>query len=177
MFGSDIYPIINTPLEKILDFVIKPSNSQSEACLNKEIIINAPSEKIFNFVVKPSNLMQIWPSLLEIRNERSIPSGGYSAQWLYEMGGVFLRGTITSVDIIPNQWFVFKTSGAIDSTITWTFRKREIQTRVTFFVDYRIPVPVLGQLARSIVIDISNDEAEHMLINLKKVFESRTEES
>ena len=177
MFRSTIYPVINTPIEKILDFVVKPGNSQSKDCINKEIIINAPVEKIFNFVVKPSNLKQIWPSLLEIRNEQYIPSGGYSAKWLYKMGGFFLQGTTICIDMIPNQWFVYKTGGDIDSTISWTFRKKEIQTRVTFSVDYEIPIPVLGRFAESIVVDINNREAELLLNNLKKVFESRTEES
>jgi len=39
------------------------------ATIDKEVIINAPLDKIFSYVSKPSNLPQIWPSLVEIKNE------------------------------------------------------------------------------------------------------------
>ena len=60
------------------------------ATTDKEIMIKAPLEKIFNFVLKPSNLLQIWPSLIDVKNERLLPNGGYSAKWMYKMGGIHL---------------------------------------------------------------------------------------
>ena len=108
--------------------------------IEKEITINAPLEKIYNFVIKPSNLPQIWPSLMLIKNEQLLPSGGYSAQWVYKMGGKLLEGTGEYTDIISNQWFTIKTTGEIESAITCTFRSKDDgQTRVTFTVDYHIP--------------------------------------
>jgi negative regulator of sigma E activity len=48
--------------------------------IDKEIMIKAPVEKIFNFVIKSSNLVQLWPSLLEVNNEKLLPNDGYSAR-------------------------------------------------------------------------------------------------
>jgi hypothetical protein len=45
--------------------------------VDKEIFINAPVEKIYDFVIKLSNLLQIWPSLMQIKNEQLLPNGGY----------------------------------------------------------------------------------------------------
>jgi len=140
--------------------------------IDKEITINAPLEKVYNFVIKPSNLPQIWPSLMLIKNEQLLPIGGYSAQWVYKMGGKLLEGTGEYTDIIPNQWFTIKTTGEVESAITCTFRsKDEGQTRVTFTVDYHIPPVLLAWLAGKIIIKINEREAELLLTNLKAILE------
>ena len=55
------------------------------ARIYKEITINAPPQKIFSYLTKPSNLPQIWPNVVEIKNEQLLPSGGYIAEWVYKM--------------------------------------------------------------------------------------------
>lgn len=57
--------------------------------INKQITINAPLEKVFDYLYRPSNLPQVWPSLITIENELPLPDGGYSFDWEYKMGGVF----------------------------------------------------------------------------------------
>jgi uncharacterized membrane protein len=135
--------------------------------VDKEIIIQAPLEKIFNFVIKPSNLPQIWPSLIEIKDEQSLPNGRYSAKWVYKMAGIPFRGTSEVTDIIPNCWFTSKTWGAINSTITWTFRAKDGKTRVTVTTDYQVPVRGLNRLAEPVVVKMNEQEANLMLTNLR----------
>ena len=137
------------------------------ATTDKEIMIKAPVEKIFNFVLKPSNLLQIWPSLIDIKNERLLPNGGYSAKWMYKMGGIHFHGASEVTDIHPNCWFTSNTRGAVESTITWTFRSKENQTRVTLTVDYRVPLTVIGRLTEIIIIKMNDKEAELVLDNLR----------
>ena len=55
--------------------------------INKALVIKAPPDKIFDFVIKSSNLIRLWPSLLEITNEKSLPNGGYCANYKYKMAG------------------------------------------------------------------------------------------
>lgn len=143
------------------------------ARIDKEIIINAPLEKIFNYLSKPSNLPQIWASLIEIKNEQLLPNGGYSAQWAYKMGGVYLEGTGEYTDLVRNQWFTIKTKGAVDSTISCTFRYIDSQTRVTLTIDYEVPSQVLGWLTRKTIVKMNKQEAELILANLR----ARLEES
>jgi uncharacterized protein YndB with AHSA1/START domain len=140
------------------------------AAINKEIIINAPLEKIFAYVSKPSNLPEIWPSLMQIKNETLLPNGGYSFQWVYKMSGLYLKGTGEYTDIVPNQWFIAKTKGAIASTITWTFRSMESQTRVTFTIEYRTPLPILNRLGEKIITKMNEQEADLILANLQARF-------
>ena len=112
------------------------------AKIEKEIMINASLEKIFNFVNNPTNLTQIWPSLMEVKNTQSLANGGYKFEYVYKMAGKLLEGTAEYTDKVQNSWLTVKTKGAIDATITWTFRSNENLTRVTLSVDYRIPLSV-----------------------------------
>jgi uncharacterized protein YndB with AHSA1/START domain len=135
--------------------------------IDKEILINAPVEKIYNFVIKPSDLLQIWPSLMQIKNEQLLPNGGYSAKWVYKMGGLYFKGTGEVIDIVPGRWFTFQTKGSIKSKITWTFRSSDGQTRVTFTIEYGIPFMVLNWLTEIVVGKINDQEATLLLTNLQ----------
>ena len=141
--------------------------------IDKEILVNAPLEKIFSYISKPSNLPQIWPSLIEIKNEKLLPNGRYNFEWVYKMTNLHLEGTGSYVGLAQNSWFTVKTKGALDSTITWTFRSKDIgQTRVTFTIDYRVPLPLLNCLAHITVVKMNEQEADLILANLRTRFET-----
>ena len=78
------------------------------AAIDKEIMIKAPLEKIFNFVIKSSNLIPLWPSLIEVENEKLLPNGGYSAKWVYKMAGMYFKGKSECTDVVPHRWFSVK---------------------------------------------------------------------
>jgi uncharacterized membrane protein len=139
--------------------------------IDKDIIINAPLEKVFDYVNKPSNLPHISPSLIEINNEKMLPAGGYSFRWMYKMIGVHMEGKAEYTDIIPNYWFICKTHGVVDSAISWTFRTKGAQTRVTLTVDYRIPVALNSRLSENTISKTNEKEAELILDNLKTIIE------
>jgi len=141
------------------------------AKINKEIIINAPVEKIFDFVDNPDNLGQIWPSLLLVKNKQSLANGGSSFEYLYKMAGKQLEGTAEYSDRVVNSWLSVKTKGAIDSTMTWTFRSKENKTRVTLTVDYHVPFPILSMISGNIAMAMNDQEAELILHNLRAKFE------
>jgi uncharacterized protein YndB with AHSA1/START domain len=52
------------------------------AKIEKSILINAPVEKVFAFTAEPNNLLEIWPSMLEIKNVESVPNGGRRYDWV-----------------------------------------------------------------------------------------------
>jgi uncharacterized membrane protein len=141
--------------------------------VDKEIVIGAPLEEIFNFVSIPGNLPKIWPGLVEIKNAKLLPNGGYRFRWLYKLFGIQLTGTGECVDIAPNLWLSARTYGAIDSLNTWTFRSRGEQTRVTITIDYRIPSPLSGRLPENTIVNTANREAEIILTNLHARYDNR----
>jgi uncharacterized membrane protein len=147
---------------------------QKMAEINKEITIDAPIDKIFAYIKEPSNLPEIWPSLIQITDETLLPNGGYSFGWSYKMSGVILKGKGECTDLAPNQWLIVKTKGAIESTITFTFRLKEKQTRVTLTIEYRTPLPILNRLGSKIVEKMNEQETDLILANLRARFMNST---
>jgi len=140
------------------------------ARIDKEVTVNAPLERVFNYLNVPSNLPELWPSLIEIKDELLLPNGGYSARWLYKMVGMRFEGSSECVDILPNQHIVAETKGGVSSTITWTFRSREDLTRVTLTIEYKVPVPLLGKLAEAIIVMMNEQEGDLIMANLNARF-------
>jgi uncharacterized membrane protein len=142
--------------------------------IDKEIMINAPLHKIFEFMSKPSNLPLIWPSLIEVKDEKQLPAGGYSFRWVYKMAGMRLEGPGEYIEYVPNQWLIVRTEGALRCVITATVRaKTQRQTKVTMSFDYNLPSPLINWLTGNIIIKMNEQEAELILANLKATMETR----
>ncbi|MGA9696535.1 MAG: SRPBCC family protein [Dehalococcoidales bacterium] len=142
--------------------------------VDKEIIIDAPVEEIFGYVSKPGNLPQIWPNLVEIKNEKLLPNGGYRFQWVCLLFGIKLAGKGEYVDIAPNLWLSARTYGAVESLNTWTFRSKGSQTRVTVTIDYQIPSILSNRLAENTIVKANEREADTILVNLRARYDNRT---
>ena len=133
----------------------------------KTITINAPVEKVFSYIGAGTNLPEIWPSLVEVTDVKRLPNGGHSDRFVYKMAGIRLEGTGEDIEYIPNQRIVTKTTGGAESTQTWLFQPEAGGTKVTFKVEYTVPVPVLGKLAEVIIVKMNEREGDLLLANLK----------
>jgi len=133
----------------------------------KTINIKAPVEKVFDYISEPTNLPEIWPSLVEVKDVQKLPSGGTRNRWVYKMAGILLKGTSEETEYVPNQRLVSKTKGGVESTQTWMFQPEAGGTKVTFEVEYTVPIPVLGKLAEAIIVKMNEHEGEVILANLK----------
>ena len=142
------------------------------AKLEKTITINAPVEKIFNYISQPTNLPEFWPSLVETSDVQELPNGGHSNRWVYKMAGIRLEGTSEDVEYVTNQRLVSKTKGGVESTQTWMFQTEAGGTKVTFEVEYTVPIPVLGKLTEAIIVKMNEREGESLLANLKARMEA-----
>ena len=135
--------------------------------VEKTITVNAPTEKIYNYVGNPENLPEIWPSLLEVMDVQSLPNGGNSNRWAYKMAGIRLEGASEDTERVPNERIVTKTKGGAESTQTWVFQPEAGGTKVTFAVEYTVPIPVIGKIAEVIIVKMNDREAGVLLDNLK----------
>ena len=142
------------------------------AKLEKSITINAPVEKVFEFIGAATNLPEIWPSLVELTDITQLPNGGHSDRFVYKMAGIRLEGTGEDIEYVPNERIVTKTTGGAESIQTWLFQPEAKGTKVTFKVEYTIPVPVLGKLAEAIIVKMNDHEGELILANLKARMEA-----
>jgi hypothetical protein len=88
------------------------------------------------------------------------------------MAGLRFEGDSDEIEVIPNKKLVSKNEKGIESTITWLMEGHGDDTDVTFEVDYRVPVPVLGRLAEKVVVKLNEHEADAMMANLKTQIEA-----
>ncbi|MGP8079636.1 MAG: SRPBCC family protein [Dehalococcoidales bacterium] len=139
--------------------------------VDNEVIINAPVQKIYNYISQPSKLQQIWPSLVEITNEKLLPNGGYSYRWKYKMSGIMFSGIGECIDIKPNLLLISKNIGDFDSTVTFTFQSRNVRTRITLTFDYNLPLTLSSKLTENIILKMNTKEAGLILDNLRIRFE------
>ena len=142
------------------------------AKVEKTITINAPVEKVFDYIDQPTNLPEIWPSLMEIKDVQTLPNGGHTDRWVYKMAGMRFEGTTEGIEHVTNQRIVSKTKGGVESTQTWVFQPEAGGTKVTFEVEYNIPIPVLGKLAEAIIVKMNDREGDSILANLKTRMEA-----
>ena len=141
------------------------------ATIKKSININAPVEKVFEFST-PEILPEVWPSLVEVKNIKELPNGGHSFDWVYKMAGMRLNGSSEDIEVVLNERSVSRTSGGIESTVTWEYQPVDDGTKLTVTTEYKVPIPLLGKLAESIIVKMNENEHEVILANLKARMET-----
>ena len=141
------------------------------AKLTKSITIDAPVEKVFGYVSDSTNLPEIWPSLMEMKDVKHLPDGRTTDSWIYKMAGMHLKGT-TTTEYVENKSIISKTEGGVKSTQIWSFKPVDGGTKVTFEVEYTVPIPVIGKLAEAIVVKMNDHEGDVLLANLKSRMEA-----
>lgn len=142
------------------------------AKLTSSISINAPVEKVFEYASKPENQPEFWPSMIEAKNVKELPNGGYSYDFVYKMVGVRLSGSSEDTEFVPNERLVSVSKGGIESKITWLFQPRDGGTYFEVEAEYKVPIPVLGKFAESVIVGQIEKEAEVILHNLKTIMEA-----
>jgi uncharacterized protein YndB with AHSA1/START domain len=142
------------------------------AKLESSISINAPVEKVFAYATKPENMPEYWPSMMEVKNVKELPNGGYSYDFVYKLAGVRLAGFSEDTEFVPNERHVSVSTGGIESKITYLFQPEDGGTNFAVEAEYTVPVPVLGKFAESIIVRMTEKEVEVILDNLKTVMEA-----
>jgi uncharacterized membrane protein len=142
------------------------------AKLKKTITINAPVEKVFNYWQEPTNLPEIWPSMVEVKNVKQLPNGGHSFQYVYKMAGMRLKGTSEDIEYVLNQRTFNKSQGGVQATQTFTYQPEAGGTKMTWEIEYTVPVPLLGKLAEAVIVKMNERESELVLSNLKARMEA-----
>lgn len=142
------------------------------AKLNRSTTIHAPAEEVFHFLEDKTHLPEFWPSMMEVSDIQDLPNGGKHYHWAYKMAGIRLEGDADEVDVIPNRKLVARNEKGIESTVTWAMEPRGDDTELTFEVEYKVPVPVLGKLAEHVIVKLNENEADTMIANLKTQIEA-----
>lgn len=135
------------------------------------IVIEAPLEEVFAYVNEPRTLPEWMVGMIETRNV--IGTGeGQQYEWTYKMMGIQLRGQNVVVEYDHNQRATHQSIGMISSTWTNTVEPEASGTKLTFVVDYSIPVPVFGKFAESVTLRRNERDMRSALLNVKETLEA-----
>ena len=92
--------------------------------------------------------------------------------WTFVMAAVEVQGTAETVAYEPDKRFVFRTSGGIDSTFTYSVEPDGNGSQLTIGVVYDLPSGVLAKVADKAVFERHNEaQADRTAANIKAIFE------
>ena len=141
------------------------------AKVERGISIKVPVEKAFSYITDPKNELEWLPSMTDVRDLIGL-GVGQSWGWTYKMLGLSLKGKTEVTEFASNKRYVYKSSGGITSTWTYTFKPEAGGTRLNLAVEYTIPIPVLGKVAERLVLAQNEREADLAVANIKARLES-----
>jgi uncharacterized protein YndB with AHSA1/START domain len=140
--------------------------------IEKSIVIEAPVKQVFSYLEEPEHLPEIWPSMVEVKDVATVPTGGHRFHWIYKMAGKRFEGDAETLEFELDRHLVRKSTGAVPSTFDYTFTPENGGTRIDMKADYEIPESLLGKLAKPFLLKLNEREAETVLANLKDRLET-----
>jgi carbon monoxide dehydrogenase subunit G len=140
------------------------------AKVERNITISTPVEKVFSYITNPENQLEWLPGITDIRDIRG-QGVGQKFGFTYKMMGISFKGESETLEVLPNERIVEKSSGGIVSTWTWTFKSEPGRTNINLVVEYDIPIPVLGKFAERMALKQTEREADHAVSNLQDILE------
>ena len=136
--------------------------------ITRDVLVKAPIEKVFNFLVDPHNLAEIWPNIVEVKGvKKARNTDGFKFTWEYKMAGVPFEGKCETIEHVPHERIVIKSTKGLDSTITWMLQPARQDTQVILKFEYQIPASVLKQAEEEAVVQENEREVDAMFQNLK----------
>lgn len=140
--------------------------------ITHDVLIKAPIERVFSFLVDPHNLLEIWPSIVEVKSVKKVKNrDGFKFNWNYRMSDMEFEGKCETIEYIPNERIAIKSTKGLDSTITWTLKPMGQETQVTLKFEYQIPASVLKETEEAAVVETNERDVDVMLQNLKNRLE------
>ena len=139
--------------------------------LHKEITIKAPVQKVFDYLDEPKHFPEFWPSMFEVTDVKTLPKGGHTFAWFYNMAGRRFKGTTETFEYVPYDRFTDKTFGDFESTFAWKFFGENGFTKIQFDADYEFPTS-FKEADKTFITRRNEHELDAVMSNLKAKFES-----
>ena len=138
--------------------------------VTKTIIINTPKEKVFEYISNPENLLEWQPSITSIRDVTG-QGELQRWTWDYKMMGLAFTGKAAVTKSTLNTARVVKSTGGILSTWTWRLKSEAGGTRLDLEIDYTIPVPILGKVGELLIVQRNERVISMAIANIKEIME------
>lgn len=140
--------------------------------ITRDVLVNAPQQQVFSLLVDPHKLAEIWPGIVEVKSvKKAKNNSGFKFNWEYKMTGMQFEGKCETIEYIPYERIVIKSTKGLDSTITWSLKPDGQQTQVTLTFEYQTPASLLKQMDEAALTQENEREVETMLQHLKNRLE------
>jgi uncharacterized protein YndB with AHSA1/START domain len=133
----------------------------------KSITIEAPVAEVFAYATKPEHLPEYWNGMVEIKDVKRLPTGGFSFAYKYKLAGLRFEGTAEYSEFVANAHVITKVRGDLDGTMDWKFERRDGQTHLICVQEFNVPGKVFGKLAEPLIAKVFEHDAELTLMALK----------
>ncbi len=142
------------------------------ATITKSIVIEAPVTQVFSYLDEPVNLPEIWPSMVEVVDVATLPTGGHRFHWIYKMAGMRFEGDAETVEFDLDRHILRKSTGPFPSTFEYTFTPENGRTKLDLKAVYDPPKALFGKFTEPFILKLNEREAETVLANLKDRLET-----
>ena len=142
--------------------------------VEKSIRINAPADKVFRFAADYENWNAFFVGVSDVKPTTE-KTWGDGSKFVYKatiMGIPMPVGTEIH-SFVENEGWRGKSFKGIEHGTQWIFEPADTETEFTFAVDYRMPVPILGNILDKLIVKREWEGiVEGSLQNLKGIMEA-----
>ncbi len=135
----------------------------------KKVSINSPVEKVFQFVTSPGNWTRYVTSLTDVR-DLSSPNvePGTTFVWEYRMLGITFSGKGHVTENVKNSKFGMKMEGSFPIQESYSFTPANGGTDLAVEITYEIPGKIMSTVSKSSVVEkLNQKEADGVLEKIK----------
>lgn len=147
--------------------------------LDKTIVINAPVEKVYNFLIKPESWKEIYPKITNIEKVESLPDGGYRYHCKFDMfAGMQCEVDTENTEVVSNERIGYhNTCGflgkkTIDVDELLQFDSENGKTKLTYHATNTVPIPIIHEFIESLLMKMNERMINKCLTNLKAKMEA-----
>lgn len=144
--------------------------------IHKSIEIKAPVNKVFAYIDNPKNVPDWMPNMIEVKNITGSGVGTHY-EWTWKIGGMRFNGESTRIEDVPETRIVDKNKGkhGVESKWIYTLNNKGDATILNLFLEYLVPVRVLGKSVEKVIMERNKRETDLGLMNIKKRLEKEVQ--
>ena len=143
--------------------------------VEKSIRINAPADKVFRFAADYQNWDVFFVGVSDVKPTTE-KTWGDGSKFVYKatvMGIPWLVGTEIHSFVENEGWRGKSFKGIVEHRTQWIFEPVDAGTEFTFAVDYKMLVPILGDILDKLIVKREWEGiVEGSLQNLKGIMEA-----
>lgn len=141
--------------------------------IERSILIGAPVEKVFQFAADYRNWSKFFEGVSDFKPKTEITRGN-GAKFIYKAKMLGIKASVgTEIqDFIENKGWTGISFKGMEHKTQWIFVKMDGNTKFTYILSYRFPIPVLGNLLNKMFMKPAwISIIETSLQNLKRILE------